>query len=66
MLIEVHHAHHSNRPDRVMQNQLMVSVTPIIAYARVPVDYQGFEAKLLEPSSDSETTLPSTSRERNN
>ena len=48
-----------------MQDQLMVSVSPVVSYARVLVDYQGLHAKLLESRGDAESTMTSALRNRN-
>jgi len=44
-------------PDRIVEDKLVVSLSPVIAYAIVLVDCEGFDAKHLEASSGCETSL---------
>jgi len=44
-------------PDRVVEDELMVSISPIIADTGIAVDDEGLDSQLLEPCSGSQTCL---------
>jgi hypothetical protein len=47
-------------PDWIVEDKLVVSSAPIISNSVFAVDDQGFNAQHLQPSSDSQSSLPGT------
>lgn len=54
------HVWHMIIPYWIVQNQLVISIAPIVADARVPINNEGIDSKHLETCCNGETALAGT------